>query len=110
MSENFFAWFWTHIALPTIGVAIENIPWYIWAVLFGLACALAWKAYRLLGWPGVAGIALAALTFGAYRQGWLNAVRRHSADKFTPPAKKPRPTVLRPKPKRKYNADLNIWE
>ncbi len=104
-------WLWENAALPTIGAVLELTPWYVWVVAFGVVCAIAWKAYRFLGWPGLVGIGLAVLTFGAYRQGWVNASQRHSADKFTPPAKKPRPTIFKPKSvKRKYNTDLNIWE
>lgn len=105
-------WVWEHIVLPTIGAALENVPWYLWAVLAAVLFALAYKAYRVLGWPGLVGAALVVLTFGAYRQGWLNAVKRHDADKFDPPQAKPgRPTIFnRKKVKRRFNADTNLWE
>lgn len=110
-------WVWENIALPTIGAALENVPWWMWAVLAAVLFALAYKAYRVLGWPGLVGAALVVLTFGAYRQGWLNAVKRHDADKFEAPTVQPqgRPTILnfgrkRPKAKRRFNPDTNLWE
>lgn len=106
-------WIWEHVVLPTLGAAIENIPWWAWVVLAAVLFALAYKAYRFLGWPGLVGAGLAILTFGAYRQGWLNAVKRHDADKFVPKVNKPaRPTIFgkRKQPKRRFNADTNLWE
>lgn len=108
-------WVWEHVALPALGAAIENTPWWAWAVLAAVLIGLAYKVYRVIGWPGLVGAGLVILTFGAYRQGWLNAVKRHDADKFVPEDKKPaRPTIFnrkaRPKVKRRFNADTNLWE
>lgn len=111
-----FEWVWEHIVLPTIGAALENLPWWFWAIVAAALFAFAYKMYRVLGWPGLVGAALVVLTFGAYRQGWLNAVKRHDADKFTPQAQKPgRPTIFKPKGskpkgKRRFNPDTNLWE
>lgn len=46
-----------------LGVA----PWWAWAIVAGALVGLAW---RVFGWQGIVGAAVAVLTLGAYRQGW----------------------------------------
>lgn len=49
-----FDWIWT------------LLPWWVWAIAAGLALGLGW---RLFGWQGMLGAAIAVLTLGAYRRG-----------------------------------------
>lgn len=105
---------WQHI-LSGLLEFLFGLPWWFWAIPAGLLVAFAWKMYKVLGWQGIAGALLVIVTVGAYRQGWNTAVRRHKADGFTskPPksVKEMFGTVLkRPATKRKYNAELNVWE
>ena len=43
------------------------LPWWAWALAAGAALGLAW---RVFGWQGMLGAAVAVMSFGAYRQGW----------------------------------------
>lgn len=91
-----YAWLWEHVALPSIGFAIEVVPWWAWALLAGLLVALAIKLYKVLGWQGIVGALVFILTVGAYRQGWRNAWQRHNEGKFDAPV--PLPRVKRKRP------------
>lgn len=61
---------------PTAGFLIEVVPWWLWVILAALALALGWRFavafWKLFGWQGVLAVAVAVLTLGAYRQGWLD--------------------------------------
>lgn len=52
-----------------------------WLLLI-IAAGLLGLAFRLLGWQGVLGVALAMLTLGAYRQGWKD--RGDGKEPFVP--------------------------
>lgn len=62
--------------LPFVGFLIEMVPWWVWVLLAALALALGWRLavafWKLFGWQGVLLLAVAVLTLGAYRQGWLD--------------------------------------
>lgn len=65
-----------NIFLGALGFLIEWVPWWVWLILAALALALGWRLavafWKLFGWQGVLLVAVAILTLGAYRQGWLD--------------------------------------
>lgn len=69
-------WLYRNVFLGLLGFLIERVPWPVWAVLAALALALGWRVavgfWKLFGWQGVLLVAVAILTLGAYRQGWLD--------------------------------------
>lgn len=114
-------WLWHHLALPVIGFGIELVPWPVWLVIGGLGLGWAWKTF---GWQGLVGAGLALLTFGAYRQGWRDAVSKargmgtlepeRPGNFFDTLVRNSRPAPIkkpkRPNGKRVYNPDTNTWE
>lgn len=46
---------------------LGSVPVWVWIVAAGVAIGWAWKVF---GWQGIVGGLAAALTLGAYRQGW----------------------------------------
>lgn len=65
-----------NVFLPFTGFLIEMVPWWVWVLAGALALALGWRIavafWKLFGWQGVLLLAVAVLTLGAYRQGWLD--------------------------------------
>lgn len=65
-----------HALLPVFGFLIEVIPWWGWVIIIGALVGAFWRwavvFYKTFGWQGVLGVAVALLTLGAYRQGWLD--------------------------------------
>lgn len=64
-----FDWIWT------------LLPWWVWAIAAGLSLGLGW---RLFGWQGMLGAAVAVLTLGSYRRGRQDATilgKRHDVNR-----------------------------
>ena len=69
-------WLYRNVLLGALGFLIEIVPWWLWVIAGALALALGWRVavgfWKLFGWQGVLLFAVAVLTLGAYRQGWLD--------------------------------------
>lgn len=95
-------WLWN----SAVHFALGMVPTWAWIVIAGVAIGWAW---RVFGWQGVVGGVAAAVTLGAYRQGW----RDRDADKApVVPVDRPQAPAKPNQPRRKIKTVmdfLNEW-
>ena len=88
-------WLWNSLWHFLVN-GLAGLPGWLLLIVAGGVAGVAW---RLLGWQGILGVALAALTLGSYRQGWKD--RGDGKPPFVPveikvperPPKVSRPTI-----------------